>query len=64
MADLDSFCENCKWFKDLGNGKTGKCIRYPPVAHPMGDDGKQAVSMWPDVQLKQLCGEWAPGTLQ
>ena len=64
MAELDCICANCKWFNDLNNGKTGKCTRYPPTPHPMGEDGRSAVSMWPDVQLKQSCGEWSPKALQ
>ncbi len=58
---MDVVCANCKWFRDLTQGETGKCVRYPPRVFPHGDGTR---SLWPAVQTKQSCGEWAPASIK
>lgn len=53
---VDQNCGNCRFWIQLRDGSDyGRCRRHAP--RPMPDD---AWGDWPEVFMRNWCGEWAP----
>ena len=51
-------CDDCFYFAENENGRTGDCLRYPPIPY-LGRVGIQFVR--PAVEKDEVCGEFKEG---
>lgn len=67
---MDIECKDCKYFQlpppDINNlkgPKGGLCVRFPPTVHTvMTQQGMAVTVLFPTVQEKMGCGEFAPSS--
>lgn len=58
---MTGMCLTCEYFDpcaaEFDEPDKGSCRRYPPSAH-YDPEADEAVTVWPTVDMADVCGEW------